>query len=76
MIAARHIISHAFAFRYYLKGASKQSYVDLMLREYETGLENLSPMTALNWFYYVDNTNKEKPVLGKEFDDFREKLIV
>ena len=75
MIDARNILSNAIAFRYYLKGAQKQSYVDLLLREYEYGLEDLSPMTAMNWIYYIDNSNKERPVLGKDFMKFKERLI-
>ena len=31
-------------------------------------------MTALNWFYYVNMKDKSKPVLGKDFDEFKERL--
>ena len=46
----------------------------MMLQEYEGKLEYLSPMTALNWFYYINTKDKSKPVLGKEFEEWKEQL--
>ena len=43
----------------------------MMLQEYEGKLDYLSPMTALNWFYYINTKDKSKPVLGKEFEEWK-----
>ena len=45
-----------------------------MLREYEGKLEDLSPMTALNWFYYINTKDRAKPALGKDFNEFKKRL--
>ena len=54
MIDARSILGNAVAFRYYLRGPQRQGYVAMLMREYEKGLEDLSPMTSNAWFHYVE----------------------
>ena len=53
----------------------------MLIREYENGLEDLSPMTSNAWFHYVEYKSNgffaaQTPVLGKSFEKFKRDLVI
>lgn len=74
VIAARRSLSYTYAIRFFLQGALKQAFFDLIQGDLERSLEALNKRMEENWLDFVEYDPQGKLLIGQKFIRYKESV--
>ena len=75
IVTVRRGLAYTYPYRYYLKGANKQTFFDFIQGELEASLEKLNKKMEEDWTLRLDLSEMGGLFIGRRFCDYKAAVV-